>query len=53
MKTFRVKISMEVEVESFDDNDALDAVNDSFGIGEVCGLLITDFEITDYEQLPV
>lgn len=34
MNTYRVKLEVEVEVEAFDENDALDYANDIFGIDD-------------------
>lgn len=42
---------MTVEVEAFDEGDALEAVEDCFGQGEACGLNVLEFEINDHEQL--
>jgi hypothetical protein len=34
MNTYRVKLEVEVEVEAFDENDALDYANDIFGVDD-------------------
>ena len=34
MKTYKVKLEIEAEVQAFDDNDAVDYVNDIFGIDD-------------------
>ena len=34
MNTYRVKLEVEVQVEAFDENDALDYANDIFGIDD-------------------
>ncbi len=34
MNTYRVKLEVEVQVEAFDENDALDYSNDIFGIDD-------------------
>jgi hypothetical protein len=34
MNVYRVKLEVEVEVEAFDENDALDYSNDIFGIDD-------------------
>ena len=31
MKTYRVKLDIEAEVQAFDENDAVDYINDIFG----------------------
>jgi hypothetical protein len=44
MNTYRVKLEVEVEVEAFDENDALDYANDIFGV---------DDEITNVKVISV
>lgn len=44
MDTFRYKVELTVEVESFDAGDAWEAIQDTFGIGESGSLTVTDFE---------
>ncbi len=34
MKNYKVKLEVEVEVEAFDENDALDYANDIFGVDD-------------------
>lgn len=34
MKTYRVKLEVEAEVQAFDDNDAADYINDIFGVDD-------------------
>ena len=34
MNTYRVKLEVEVEVEAFDENDALDYSSDIFGVDD-------------------
>jgi len=34
MNTYRVKLEVEVQVEAFDENDALDYANDIFGVDD-------------------
>ena len=51
MKTYRVSVALEVEVQAFDEADALEAVNDCFGPGESAGLLVTEYELLDYAEL--
>lgn len=34
MNTYRVKLEVEVQVEAFDENDALDYSNDIFGVDD-------------------
>lgn len=51
MNTYRVQVSLEVEVQAFDEGDALTAVEDCFGPGDSCGLKVTEFEINDHTEL--
>lgn len=51
MNTYRVSVALEVEVEAFDENDALEAVTDVFGPGDTCGLDVTEFQILDHEPI--
>jgi hypothetical protein len=44
MNTYKVKLEVEVEVEAFDENDALDYANDIFGV---------DDEITNVKVISV
>jgi len=46
MNRFKYKVTLEVEVEAFDSTDALDAIQDVFGLGEQNGVEIVDFEVT-------
>jgi hypothetical protein len=48
MNTYMVGVVLQVEVQAFNEQDALEAVNDCFGQGEACGLNVTEFEVTDY-----
>lgn len=51
MNTYLVSVVLQVEVQAFDEGDALTAVEDCFGPGDSCGLKVTEFEINDHEQL--
>lgn len=51
MRRFRFSLALEVEVEAFDDTDALEAVTDCFGAGENGDLLVTEFQVLDHEKL--
>jgi hypothetical protein len=44
MDTFKYKVQLTVEVQAFDANDAWEAVQDTFGLGDQSGLSVTDFE---------
>lgn len=44
MEKFRYKVQITVDVDAFDANDAWEAVQDSFGLGEQNGLTVIDFE---------
>lgn len=45
MNTYKFVLSVEVEVEAYDEHDAEDIVNDTFGPGEDCGVEVTKLEI--------
>ncbi len=42
MKTYTYSVKMLVTVEAFDEDDAFDAVQDAFGVGEQMGVTVTD-----------
>lgn len=44
METFKYKVQLIVEVEAFDANDAWEAVQDNFGLGDQGSVTVTDFE---------
>ena len=48
MKTFRYDVTLVVEVEAFSEIDAEEAVRDTFGLGESCGLNIIESEVGDF-----
>ena len=43
METYKYKVTLEVEVEAFDDSDAFDAIQDEFGIGDQNGITVTSW----------
>lgn len=45
MDTFKYKVLLEVEIEAFDDSDAMDALYDQFGVGDQQGVTITSCEV--------
>ena len=47
MKTFRYLVELEVEVEAFDENDAREALEDAFGLGEDCGVTIKSVKFNE------
>jgi hypothetical protein len=51
MKTYMVSVVLQVEVEAFSEDDALDAVHDCFGEGSTCGLNVTDYVVIDLDEL--
>lgn len=51
MNTYRVSVAIEVEVQAFDEGDALEAVQDCFGPGDQAGLKVTEYQLLDHEQL--
>ena len=50
METFKYIVTLNVEVEAFDESDAWDAVQDAFGIGEEMGVRVTDCEYNEVRK---
>ena len=45
MNRLKYKVTLEVEVEAFDEDDAWDALQDAFGVGDNgSGITVTDCE---------
>lgn len=44
MNTYNYKVILTVEVEAFDESDAWDAVQETYGVGQDMGIKITDCE---------
>lgn len=44
MNKYTYEVVLQVEVEAFEENDAWEAVQDAFGIGDAYGVLVTDCE---------
>jgi hypothetical protein len=42
---------LQVEVEAFDEDDAAGAIEDCFGEGDTCGLMVQNVEVLDFEEL--
>lgn len=51
MKTFTVAVSLLLSVEAPNQSDALEAVKDTFGEGEICGIDIKDVEVEILDEL--
>lgn len=49
MNTYTVSVLIKVEVEAFDEGDALDAVHDCYGEGEACGMNILQYEVIAHD----
>jgi hypothetical protein len=45
MNTYQIAVSMLVSVEAPTEKDALEAVEDSFGLGDFCGVVVKDKEV--------
>jgi hypothetical protein len=45
MNTYKYRVILDVEIEAFDDSDALDALYDQFSVGEQQGVNITECEV--------
>jgi len=50
-KRYLYSVLMQIEVEAFDEDDAAQAIQDCFGEGDSCGLLVHATEVLDYEEL--
>ncbi len=48
---FLYSVLMQVEVEAFNESDATQAIQDCFGEGDSCGLLVHNTEVLDFEEL--
>lgn len=51
MNTYKVSVALEVEVQAFDESDALEAVSDCFGPGTSAGIDVTEYKVLDHKQL--
>lgn len=51
MNTYRVSVTLEVEVQAFDPADALSAVEDVFGVGETCGIEVKESKVLEYAEI--
>lgn len=49
MDTYRFTLSVDVEVNAFSHEDAVDLINDVFGPGDDCGVEVTKIDIEDAE----
>lgn len=47
MKTYKYSVNLVVEVEAFDPIDAEEAVRDTFGLGDQCGIEIVESEVEE------
>lgn len=50
MNTYKVTVAVEVEVESFDESDAVDLVEDAFGTGDYSGYKVTKFVVRNIQE---
>lgn len=44
MNTYKYKVELVVEVEAFDESDAWDAVQETYGVGQDMGIRVVDCE---------
>lgn len=51
MNTYIVSVNLQVEVQAFSEEDALESVEDVFGLGDTCGLNVTEFTVDDHTKL--
>lgn len=45
MNKYRLTVNLIVEVDAFDETDAIEAIQDNFGVGDTSGLTVVDCEI--------
>lgn len=50
MNTYKYKVTLEVEVEAFDDSDAWEMLQDAFGVGENVGVTVVDCEYKEIRR---
>lgn len=48
MRNYRYSVNLVVEVEAFDEFDAAEAVRDTFGLGDQCGIEIVESEVGEF-----
>lgn len=48
MNKYRYSVNLVVEVEAFDTIDAVEAVRDAFGLGDVCGIEVVESEVGEF-----
>jgi hypothetical protein len=44
MNTYTYTVTLEVEVDAYDESDAWEAVDDAFGVGDQMGVRVTNCE---------
>lgn len=49
MNKYQAVVTLHLEVEAFDEADAKDAITDTFGPGEDCGVIIKKYEVKKFE----
>lgn len=47
MKTFKFNVSLKAEVDAFSESDAWDAIQELFGVGKDCGVVVTECEYSE------
>jgi hypothetical protein len=51
MRTYEIAVSLLLSVDAPSQSDALEAVRDTFGEGEICGIDIKDIEVEVVDEL--
>jgi hypothetical protein len=51
MKTYTIAVSLLLSVAAPGDSEAVEAVKDTFGEGEICGIDIKDLEVELLDEL--
>jgi len=50
MNTYTYEVKLVVEAEAFDPSDADQMIEDAFGLGENCGVNITEVEVSGHSS---
>lgn len=50
MEKYKYQVQLTVEVEAFDESDAWDAVQETFGVGETGAVTVTDCEYQEVKK---
>jgi hypothetical protein len=51
MKDYEVEVKVQVKVTAYDENDAKELIDDTFGPGEDCGVTIVNTAVTKLKEV--